>query len=164
MGFRFFSDKRRPVHMGPYPMERVPRGAMPDLTGLALSPPLEFRRPGEPSSVVNAMGEYQAMMDAIRDGFVNKVRSGIPGDGIERSNHLKAFGYFSDASMVGICRLPGAARLAEPYLNPDIDRLANDLPGVILGAGRLCVSDPRARNPRYPGNPGRPEFYTVKLF
>ena len=73
------------------------------------------------------MAEYQAMMDAIRDGLVNKARAGCPDDRQECANHLKAFGYFSDAAMIGICRLPADARLADPWRNPDIDRLANDL-------------------------------------
>ena len=113
--------------MGPYPLERLARGALPDLTELPLSQPLNFRNPDAPTSIINAMGEYQAMMDAIRDGMVNKARGTIPDDALERANHLKAFGYFSDASMVGSCKIPTEARLDEPYRNPDIDRLAKDL-------------------------------------
>ena len=60
-------------------------------------------------SIVNAMGEYQAMLDAIRDGLVNKAKAGCPDDPQERADHLKAFGYFSDASMVGTCLLPDEA-------------------------------------------------------
>jgi hypothetical protein len=40
---------------------------------------------------------------------------------------MKAFGYFQDASMMGICALPAEALLAEPTRNPDIDRLADDI-------------------------------------
>ncbi len=127
MGVRFFSDAKRPVHLGPYPLERLARGPMPDLTAVPASRPLSFQRPGTPHSIVNAMGEYQAMMDAIRDGLVNKARSVIPDDPAERANHLKAFGYFSDASMVGIGPLPDTALLDQPYRNPDIDRLAEAL-------------------------------------
>ena len=100
---------------------------MPDLAQIPLSEPLNFRRPDVPDSIVNAMGEYQAMMDAIRDGLVNKAKATIPEDPLERANHLKGFGYFSDASMIGACRLPDAARLEAPYRNEDIDRLAHDL-------------------------------------
>jgi reductive dehalogenase len=128
VGIRFFSDRNRPVHMGPYPLERLTRSeAMPDLG--AAPPPrrVDFRRPDAPSSIVNAMGEYQAMMDAIRDGLVNRTKAGCPDDPQERADHLKAFGYFCDAAMVGTCRLPEAAMLAEPFANPDIDRLAQDL-------------------------------------
>ena len=42
------------------------------------------------------MGEYQAMMDVIRDGNINPEQSNAPEDPIERSKHMKAFGYFQD--------------------------------------------------------------------
>ncbi|MEQ9053418.1 MAG: reductive dehalogenase domain-containing protein [Roseovarius confluentis] len=127
MSIRFFSDKSRPFHLGPYPLERLARQDTPETGGLPSPAPLEFRRPEAPASLVNAMAEYQAMMDAIRDGLVNKARAGCPDDPQERANHLKAFSYFSDAAMIGICRLPADAHLARPWQNPDIDRLANDL-------------------------------------
>ena len=128
MGLRFFSDRKRPVHLGPYPLERLKRlSRLPDLFGVPLQVPLSFRRPERIESIVNAMGEYQAMMDAIRDGIVNPVASEIPSDPVERAEHIKAFGYFSDASMVGIGPLPDAALLPEPIRNPDIERLRQDL-------------------------------------
>ncbi|MCB1407555.1 MAG: NAD-binding oxidoreductase, partial [Rhodobacteraceae bacterium] len=128
MGLRFFSSKNRPFHLGPFPLERLTRrDGAPDLSGVPAFQPLDFKRLETPHSLVNAMGEYQAMMDAIRDGMVNKARAEVPDDPMERANHLKSFGYFSDASMVGICRIPDAARLATPCRNPDIDRLAEDL-------------------------------------
>ncbi|MEX0347322.1 MAG: 2Fe-2S iron-sulfur cluster-binding protein [Rhizobiaceae bacterium] len=99
----------------------------PDLGAVPAMQPLSFDRPDAPQSIVNAMGEYQAMLDAIRDGLVNKVRAECPDDPRERANHIKGFGYFSDSSMVGICKLPDAALLPEPFRNPDIDRLADDL-------------------------------------
>lgn len=127
MGLRFFSDKNRPVHLGPFPLERAARGAMPDPATIPPHPGLSFVRPEDPASIVNAMADYQAMMDAIRDGFVNKARSRFTDDATERANHLKAFGYFSDATMVGIGPLLPEAHLDTPRQNPDIDRLSNDL-------------------------------------
>ncbi|MFC6688234.1 2Fe-2S iron-sulfur cluster-binding protein [Jhaorihella thermophila] len=128
MGIRFFSDRNRPVHLGPYPLERLQRvDEMPDLSAVPPMPALDFHRPERPESIVNAMGEFQAMMDAIRDGFVNPARAEIPSDPVERANHLKAFGYFNDASMVGCGPLPAAAILQPPRRNPDIDRLAHAL-------------------------------------
>ena len=125
---KLFSDRKRPVHLGPYPLERLRRRtALPDLTKVPEMPILDFSSAPHPQSLIFAMAEFQAMMDAIRDGLVNKVRSAIPTDPLERSNHLKAFGYFSDASMVGIGPLPKAAHLVEARRNPDIDRLAHDL-------------------------------------
>ncbi len=128
MTIRFFSDKTRPVHLGPYPCERLARlPAMPDLADVPATRPLSFDRPADPRSIVNAMREHQAMLDAIRDGLVNGVVAEAPGDPLERANHLKAFGYFADAAVVGTCLLPDAARLDQPYLNPDIGGLAHDL-------------------------------------
>ncbi|WGW03466.1 2Fe-2S iron-sulfur cluster-binding protein [Tropicibacter oceani] len=126
MALRIFSDRKRPVHLGPYPLERLQPGPMPDLAALPAWQPLDFQR-AAPESLVNAMADHQAMMDAIRDGLVNRAQSAIPDDPQERANHLKAFGYFSDASMVGCARLPAPARLQSPVINPGIAALAEAL-------------------------------------
>ncbi|MES0863097.1 reductive dehalogenase domain-containing protein [Ruegeria sp. SCPT10] len=128
MGIRFFSDKNRPVHLGPYPLERLARqSAIPDLSALPEMPQLSFHRDKQPESIVNAMGEFQAMLDTIRDGLVNPTVSDIPADPLIRANHLKAFGYFNDASMMGCGPLPSDVFLDQPRRNPDIDRLAQAL-------------------------------------
>src|SRR5210317_2045121 len=102
MSLRFFSTAKRPSHLGPYPMERLVRGAMPDLSGLVPKDELSFSRPDRPHSIINAMADHQATMDQLRGGVVNPAKSGIPDSPEERAQHLKAFGYFCDASMVGI--------------------------------------------------------------
>jgi len=128
MTLRFFSDKTRPVHMGPYPTERLARsGQRPDLGAVPPMRPLSFDRATDPRSIVNAMREHQAMLDAIRDGLINRVVADAPTDPIERSNHLKAFGYFCDSAAVGVCALPHEALLPQPFVNPDIGQLAHDL-------------------------------------
>ena len=124
---KVFSSKNRPVHFGPYPVERLKRISKVDLSSVPDMAPLTFQRPEMPENIVNAMGEYQAMLDAIRDGLINKVEAVIPEDPQTRADHLKAFGYFNDAAMIGICSLPDAAVLDRPILNPDIDRLADAL-------------------------------------
>lgn len=113
--------------MGPYPVERLVRQKQVDLTQVPSSASVSFDHPEAPESIVNAMREYQAMMDAIRDGLVNKVRSEIPSDPLERANHLKSFGYFNDASMIGICPLASDDLLPDPVTNPEIERLAKAL-------------------------------------
>ena len=122
-----FSDRSRPVHLGPWPLERLARTDRADLSEVPLTEPLSFRPSGAPASIAHAMDEYQSMMDAIRDGLVNSARSEIPADPRAHAEHLKAFGYFSDASMVGSCLLPDEARLARPFRNSGIDRLAEAL-------------------------------------
>ena len=107
-------------------MERLTRGAanMRDVPNMLAN---RFDRAETPHSIVNAMREYQAMMDAMRSGLVNKGKSEIPDDLLERSQHLKSFAYFQDASVVGIARLDDGSRLKAPIVNPDITRLAHDL-------------------------------------
>ena len=115
------------MHMGPYPCELLARQDAVDLERAPDPAPLNFARPEAPHSIVNAMREHQAMLDAIRDGLVNKAVSEVPEDIEERARHLKSFGYFADASVVGVCRLDDRSILETPFRNPDIDRLAEDL-------------------------------------
>ena len=125
---KLFSYKTRPMHYGHYPLEKLARqDRMPDLDAIAPPAPLSFRRPDDPLSIVNAMQEYQAMLDATREGFVKRERAKIPADARDRADHLKAFGYYCDATMVGVCELPHGAQLATPVTNPDVSRLAEKL-------------------------------------
>ena len=127
MGFKVFSTQDRPVHMGPYPTETLRRSAKIAPAEIPLFDQLAFGRTDDEASILNAMGDFQATMDVIRDGPVNKSRGIIPSDPQERVKHLKSFGYFADASMVGCCKLSADDRLQTPYRNSDIDRLAEDL-------------------------------------
>ena len=127
MGTPFFSNRKRPFHLGPFPMERLKRTAKPDLTAVPPTQPVNFDHGETPASLVNAMGEYQAMLDAIRDGLINKEKAGCPSDPLERARHIKSFGYFQDAPMAGICLFDERMTLGEPIKNPEIDRLAADL-------------------------------------
>ncbi|MEY8830143.1 reductive dehalogenase domain-containing protein [Sedimentitalea sp. XS_ASV28] len=125
---RLFSNSKRPVHLGRFPLETLKRTEeMPDLSAVPATRQLSFSRKDDPVSIVNAMRDHQAVMDAIRGGFVNETKSTCPDDPAERANHIKAFCHFADASMVGIAELPAAAHLAQPFRNPDIDRLADRL-------------------------------------
>ena len=73
------------------------------------------------------MGDYQAMMDVIRDGEVNPNLAAAPDDPEERARHLKSFGYFQDASMMAVCRITKEAVLDTPTHNPDVERLGEDI-------------------------------------
>ncbi|RMH40367.1 MAG: 4Fe-4S dicluster domain-containing protein [Alphaproteobacteria bacterium] len=124
---RLFSSAPRPAHLGPLPAERLARAdRMPDLSLLPPTPPLAFRA-DDPLSIIPALGHYQAMMDATRDGPPKRERATIPEDPEERSRHLRAFAHFCDAPLAGVCRVPDAARLEVPHRNPDVDRLAERL-------------------------------------
>ena len=125
---RFFSTDNRPVHMGPYPTERLARlNEVPSFAHVPASKQLNFERTDDPHSIINAMREHQAMLDAIRDGLINKAVAQVPDDPIERAQHLKSFGYFADAAVVGVCALPSQAILKHPHINPDIANLNHKL-------------------------------------
>jgi len=115
------------VHLGPYPCERLQRQPLADLSNTPAFQPLSFDNSEQPHSIINAMREHQAMLDAIRDGLINKARAECPSDPQERANHLKGFAYFADTTVAGCCELPTESLLTNPVHNPDIDRLANDL-------------------------------------
>lgn len=126
---KYFSDKDRPVHLGPFPLERLKRleSKNADLSSVPTCEQLKFSDDDNPQNIVNSMSEAQAMLDAIRDGLINKATAEMPDDLIERQNHLKAFGYFTDVSMAASCAFTQDMNLQAPFRNPDIDALADKL-------------------------------------
>ncbi len=125
---KFRSYKNRPMHLGAYPLEDLARvNTAVGLENLGPQVGLTFQRPDDPVSIVNAMQEYQAMLDATRDGLVKPEVATIPNDLTERANHLKSFGYFCDAAMVGTCEIPAGAWLDTPITNRDVSRLADKI-------------------------------------
>ena len=76
---------------------------------------LSFDDP-DPQSLSHAMARFIGMFDLVRDGAVNAAAGEVPDDPRERANHLKAAGYYFDASMMGVWRAAGrgAAGRADP--------------------------------------------------
>lgn len=125
---RLFSHKDRPVHLGPYPLERLARtDVRPDLSEVPAFTGIIFDDSERSDNLINAMAPYAAMLDAIRDGMVKQERGDIPSDPDERSQHLKAFSYYQDSSQSAVCALAPDLMLAEPISNPGIESLAADL-------------------------------------
>jgi len=81
---------------------------------------LSFDHKQNPHSIINAMRDYQAMMDAMRSGLVNKGRCDIPSNLTERSNHLKSFAYFQDCSVVGITKIDTDCHLKNLFITPTL--------------------------------------------
>jgi reductive dehalogenase len=125
---RFFSYRDRPVHLGPYPLERLTRRkGLPDLSDIPAPALLTFDDASRPESLIHAMARFAGMFDVIRDGTEAKEPGEIPTDLAERAHHLKAASYYFDASMVGICQVPPSALLAQPIRNPMVKVLAEEL-------------------------------------
>ena len=128
---RFFSYRDRPVHLGPWPLERLARVAAdapaPAWPTLPPPQPLTFDSPALAATLAPAIGRYMAMFDLVRDGAVNPQRGEVPADEDERARHLKAAGYYFDASMMAACRLDAGAWLAEPIRNSQVAALGAEL-------------------------------------
>lgn len=125
---RFFSYKDRPVHLGPYPLERLARtDVRPDMSCLPPASPLPFADPDRPQSLMHAMARFIGMFDVIRDGTVAAQIAEVPDEPLERAQHLKAAAYFFDASMAGICPLSPDLHLGNPLRNPMVAQLASEL-------------------------------------
>lgn len=124
---KLFSYRNRPVHLGPFPLEALPRvTAAPGLTALAPSMALSFDDP-DPLSLSHAMRRFMAMFDTVRDGAVVHGPATISDDPVLRTEHLKAAGYYYDAAMMGVATITGEHWLDQPFRNPDIDGIRAEL-------------------------------------
>jgi reductive dehalogenase len=128
MANRLFSYKDRPVHLGPYPLELLARtNTPPSLPDVSLTKKISFQDDDNRDNLINAMRPYAAMLDTIRDGMVKKERGVLPTDIRQRSDHLKAFAYYHDASQAGIGKLNTSVFLDVPITNADMPKLAQEL-------------------------------------
>lgn len=124
---KLFSYAKRPFHFGGFPMEKLARqSAEVDFSALGPQESMSFTDTPK-LSIISAMQDYQAMLDATREGMVKKEIAEIPSDLEERSNHLKSFGYYCDSDMVATCEIPKSAWLETGTKNPDVTRLARKI-------------------------------------
>jgi reductive dehalogenase len=124
---RLFSTRSRPVHLGPFPLERLARRTgLPDLQRVPPMRALSFDDPN-PESLSHAMARYIGMFDLVRDGPVQAAPAEIPEDPEERARHLKAAATYFDVQMVGLCELPRSALLLQPIRNPMVAALGQEL-------------------------------------
>ena len=102
---KLFSYKNRPVHLGPFPAERLKRTSRP--SGPATAAVRRPKRNGAtPGGISAAALEYLRFFESFRDGEVAPAQAPIPGDTEALANELKAAAYFMDASQVGVCEVP----------------------------------------------------------
>ena len=102
----FFSNKSRPYHLGPYPLERLARDEVVFDRENAL--PRLDRPNGKATNAVgfsSAMDKYHDIFHGLRDDEPVEAKAPVPDDLHRRMIDIKGSAYFLNASQVGICRL-----------------------------------------------------------
>ncbi|WP_343231126.1 2Fe-2S iron-sulfur cluster-binding protein [Thalassovita aquimarina] len=149
---KLFSTKSRPVHLGPFPMERIRRTDRHPALAQVSTPagPVAGEKPA--LSIAHAISRYQAMLDIVRDGQVMAETSEIPDDPVARANHLKAAGYYFDATMMGVCRIAPEHWLDDQIENPATEGIRDELrkgqPKVFSGGIDQIFADIEAASQR----------------
>ena len=115
---RLFSHKHRPMHLGPFPLERLARGrSIPEYVPGGKCRQQGTDAPDSPNSMAGAFREYIDLFDRMRLGDAAPKQAPIPADPQQRADHLKAGCYNLDVSMAATCAIPEQAILAEPIVN-----------------------------------------------
>ena len=104
---KIFSYKDRPVHLGPYPAEHLPRAPLPGL-GNSTRPLRPAPQSGaKPRSELAKIAQsYTQLFDGFREGEIAPRLAPIPDDPVALANDLKSACYFLDATQVGVCEAP----------------------------------------------------------
>jgi hypothetical protein len=107
---KLFSNRRRPVHLGPYPLERLKRVPLPPRDDGAERPPrpLPHTASGD-GRIAASIDLYLRLFEQFRDGAVSEQKAPIELDPSAIAADLKAGGYFLDATMMACCEVPDSA-------------------------------------------------------
>ena len=106
-------SKDRPFHLGPFPLEALPRdqniitfeASRPPIAAINGSP----RRPND--ALTSAVDHYREIFSQFVEGIPAQAKAPVPDDLEPRSVDIKGGAYFMDASCAGICRIPESAWL-----------------------------------------------------
>ena len=106
---RLFSNRDRPVHLGPFPLERIARAPLPALEALRDAFPAPSTTP-----LGRIVNEYVALFERYRAEPPAPERAPYPEDPRRLACELKANCYFLNASLAGCCEVPPSAWTAAP--------------------------------------------------
>ena len=102
-----FSNKARPYHLGPFPLERIARdaGLLENEIGKARQARPD-RPPAADGQFAAAIDKYHAIFHSLRADDPAPAKAPVPDDLGRRAVDVKGAAYFLNASQVGICELP----------------------------------------------------------
>jgi reductive dehalogenase len=105
--------KKRPVELGPYPLERLRR----DMDVIANEAARSPTSPGDLSAPTTQLGcaarKHLQAYEALREPEPFCRTAPVPGDLSRRTRDIKGAGYFLDASQIGICEIADTAWLEQ---------------------------------------------------
>jgi len=102
---RIISNRHRPVHLGPFPLERVARArTAASLSGVHDNFPARSETP-----LGRIVNEYIALFEQFRAEPPAPERAPYPPDPRRLANELKANCYFLNASLAACCEIPDLA-------------------------------------------------------
>ncbi len=103
---------KRPVELGPYPLERLKRDASVIDKEAAIPPTTSaLRSTGTSSALVRATMAHLEAYDALRTPEPFSKKAPVPDDLALRTRDIKGSGYFLDASHIAVCAIPDNAWL-----------------------------------------------------
>ena len=101
--------KKRPVELGPYPLERLRRDASVVSEECSRTPNKQAMTSGEMTQLARAARKHLHAYEEIREPEPFCKKAPVPDDLAIRTRDIKGSGYFLDASQIGICELPEEA-------------------------------------------------------
>jgi len=116
------ASESRPYHLGPFPLEELPRDLGIREREAARPPiPAQSIAAGTQGPLAKALRRYHGLFAELADGDVAGRTAPVPDDPFRRAVDIKGGGYFLNASQIGICRIPrhawlvGETPLAHPH-------------------------------------------------
>jgi ferredoxin len=109
-----FSNKARPYHLGPFPLERIRRD--PRFLEREKDRPKSARRivtTEAGNTFAKAILKYHQIFHSLREDNPAAAVAPVPDDITRRAVDIKGSGYFLNASQVGICELSDSCWLAD---------------------------------------------------
>jgi len=109
-----FSNKSRPYHLGPYPLERLARDSR--ILGAELDRPRCLRPTDKPISgegFASSLGKYHQIFHALRSDEPAAEKAPVPDSLERRMVDIKGSAYFLNASQVAICELAESCWLSD---------------------------------------------------
>ena len=110
---RIFSNADRPVHLSPFPVERLRRASVSDETLRATMDPKPQSSAATTNVLANICREYCGIYERFRDGVVASEKAPYFEEPSVRSDELKSMALFFDATLVGVCNIPELAWLGK---------------------------------------------------